>query len=267
MNPNRRSTPILFMTWRWAFIFLLAGFLPTLDASAEEPPERIAWRKVPIAVSLSVGAERLVSFPETVKVGMPPQLQSALRVQSIAGTLYLLARQPFEATRVIVRALDESQVYVLDISATDDNVAESPVMIFRPDENGMSEGGDSANGQADYGYVTLTRFAAQQMYAPARLLKPLPGVVRAPIQRETVALVRGGAVSAQPLIAWRAGDLHLTAVKLTNQTAQPVTLDPRTLRGRWLSATFQHNRLHGAASEADRTVVYLISDRPFAAAL
>ena len=48
---------------------------------------------------------------------------------------------------------------------------------------------------------------------------------------------------------------------------RPQTLDPRTLRGRWLTAAFQHNRLHEAGSEADRTVVYLISDRPFAASL
>ena len=43
--------------------------------------------------------------------------------------------------------------------------------------------------------------------------------------------------------------------------------DPRNLRGRWLTAAFQHNRLHAVGSEADRTVVYLISDRPFAASL
>ena len=74
-------------------------------------------------------------------------------------------------------------------------------------------------------------------------------------------------VEALPLVAWRAGDLYVTAAKLTNKTDRPQTLDPRTLRGRWLTAAFQHNRLHDAGSEADRTVVYLISDRPFAASL
>jgi integrating conjugative element protein (TIGR03749 family) len=113
----------------------------------------------------------------------------------------------------------------------------------------------------------LTRFAAQQMYAPARLLQDLPGVVRVPVKREPVALVRGDAVEAMPLVSWRAGDLYVTAAKLTNKTDRPQTLDPRTLRGRWLTAAFQHNRLHEAGSEADRTVVYLISHRPFAASL
>ena len=268
MIRNRLNRQPIVDTGYGMFIVVLFGLLGALHASADQPPERIAWRKAPITISLPVGAERLVSFPETVKVGLPPHLQTSVRVQSIAGTLYLLAREPFEATRVIVSALDDTQIYVLDLSATEadleDDVEQTSVMIYRPDETEASDVAVSNNGSAQYGYVLLTRFAAQQLYAPARLLNPLVGVVRAPIKRETVALVRGGAVVAEPLIAWRAGPLHLTAVKVTNQTANPLTLDPRTLRGQWLSATFQHNRLLGSGSEADRTVVYLISDRPFA---
>ncbi|MDZ7752992.1 MAG: TIGR03749 family integrating conjugative element protein [Gammaproteobacteria bacterium] len=236
--------------------------------AAPDAPERIAWRKTPIAVELAVGAERLVHFPQGVKVGVPPQIQGALRVQSIDGTLYLLANQPFAATRVIVRGLDNGPIYLLDLSAETEGGGNSPIEIYLPDE-------EPANGSAStkasvppqYGYVTLTRFAAQQMYAPARLLRDLPGLNRVPVKREPVALVRGGAVEALPLIAWRAGDLHVTAATLTNKTHQPQILDPRALRGHWLTATFQHNRLHEAGSEADRTVVYLISDRPFAASL
>jgi len=236
--------------------------------AATDTPERIAWRKTPIAVELPVGAERLVHFPGAVKVGVPPQLQGAVRVQSIDGTLYLLASQPFAATRVIVRAIDNGQVYLLDLSGVADGGGSGPIEIHLPEEaraNGAEP--TAASGPPQYGYVTLTRFAAQQMYAPARLLHELPGVVRVSIKREPVALVRGDTVEAVPLVAWRAGDHYVTAAKLTNMTDRPQTLDPRTLRGRWLTAAFQHNRLHEAGSEADRTVVYLISDRPFAASL
>tara|TARA_Y100001933_G_scaffold264530_1_gene330656 strand:+ start:9574 stop:10389 length:816 start_codon:yes stop_codon:yes gene_type:complete len=257
--------------WRWWMTAMLAVIL-LLHAvgvnAAPDTPERIAWRKTPIAVELAVGVERLVHFPGAVKVGVPPQLQGALRVQSIDGTLYLLASQPFAATRVIVRGMDNGQIYLLDLSAVADGGGSSPIEIYLPDEvraNGSEP--TAASGPPQYGYVTLTRFAAQQMYAPARLLQELPGVVRVPVKREPVALVRGDAVEAVPLVSWRAGDLYLTAAKLTNKTERPQTLDPRTLRGRWLTAAFQHNRLHEAGSEADRTVVYLISDRPFAASL
>lgn len=257
--------------WRWWRTAMLAVLL-LLHAvgvnAAPDTPERIAWRKTPVAVELAVGSERLVHFPGAVKVGVPPQLQGALRVQSIDGTLYLLASQPFAETRVIVRGIDNGQVYLLDLSAVADGGGSSSIEIYLPDGEPASESEPTAaSGPPQYGYVTLTRFAAQQMYAPARLLQELPGVVRIPVKREPVALVRGDTVEAVPLVAWRAGDLYVTAAKLTNKTDRPQTLDPRTLRGRWLTAAFQHNRLHEAGSEADRTVVYLISDRPFAASL
>jgi integrating conjugative element protein (TIGR03749 family) len=99
------------------------------------------------------------------------------------------------------------------------------------------------------------------------LLKDLPGVVRVPVKRKKVTLVRGASVTAEPLVAWRAGDLYLTAVKLTNRTDRALTLDPRTLRGDWLTAAFQHNRLLPKGDESDTTALYLISKRPFAASL
>ena len=113
--------------------------------------------------------------------------------------------------------------------------------------------------------MALTRFAARQLYAPLRLAQGRPGIVRVPVHRTPVALLRGGAVQAVPLASWRAGTLFVTAVRLTNRTGQPRTLDPRELRGTWLAATFQHNRLLPAGSEADTTAVYLVSDRAFEA--
>jgi hypothetical protein len=92
-------------------------------------------------------------------------------------------------------------------------------------------------------------------------------VVRVPVKRRQVALIRGASVLAEPLVAWRVGDRYLTAVKLTNRTDRALTLDPRTLRGDWLSAAFQHNRLHKKGDEADTTALYLISARPFEASL
>lgn len=234
--------------------------------AAPESPERIAWRKTPIPLELRVGTERLVHFTNAVKVGVPAPLQDVVRVQSVAGTVYLLAHQPFTSTRVIVRSLEGGPVYLLDLSAKEEGTVSGPLEIFDPDAEDREREIDTVQkgGAPSYGYVTLTRFAAQQLYAPTRLLTDLPGVVRVPVKRDPIALVRGDIVEAIPLVAWRAGDLILTAVRLTNTTRSPQILDPRALRGAWLTATFQHNRLHPAGDAADRTVVYLISARPFA---
>ena len=114
-----------------------------------------------------------------------------------------------------------------------------------------------------YDYATLTRFASQSLYAPRRLTPALPGVFRTPVDERQVNLVRGESIQATPLIAWRSGNLHVTAVRLRNRGASSVILDPRSLRGLWLAATFQHARLLPSGDEADTTAVYLISAKPF----
>ena len=240
-------------------------------ADGEAPaPERITWQKTPIVLSLTVGKERRVDFPGPVKVGLPAAIQSALRVQSVAGTVYLLARQPFEATRVMVRAVESGATYLLDLSADNEGEAKATIQILDPETRKpgvTAEEGAPLPALPAYGYVTLTRFAAQQLYAPARLLHDLPGVVRVPVSREPVRLVRTAPIEASPLVAWRARGLYITAVELRNLGNQAVTLDPRMLRGSWLTAAFQHNRLHPTGSEADTTALYLISARPFETSL
>ena len=250
-----------------AILTLVACLFSISLQASTPPPDRIPWQKAPIAVELPVGLERTIAFPGPVKVGVPAGLERVLRVQSISGTVYVLASRPFPASRLIVRRLDDPAVYVLDVSAAPGRENSIPLVIFHPDEAIEDEEGASGDEPVSYGYVTLTRYVAQQLYAPARLLESLPGVVRVPVKEEPVPLVRGGAVEAVPLVAWRANALHVTAVRLTNQSRRPHVLDPRVLRGAWLAATFQHNRLLPAGDEADQTVVYLISTRPFAASL
>lgn len=244
-------------------------FAHSLVYAESQITERIEWKKTPIQLGLKVGHERLVHFPASVKVGVPATLQPLLRTQSVNGTVYLLANAPFDATRVMARTVDGGQIYLFDVSASKEGGQTDPVQVFVK-EVGEHESGqtnlsvDSNETTAQYNYVTLTRFAAQQLYAPARLVQDRPGIVRVPVARDSIPLLRGAAVDAAPLVAWRAGGLYITAVKVTNRSEQPQTLDPRHLRGSWLTAVFQHNRLLAAGSEADTTAVYLISARPFA---
>ena len=179
------------LTWLLGVLILPAG----LAEAQSEPPERIVWQKTPISTRAPRRDRAAGAFPGAVQVGVPAPLQDLVRIQSIAGTLYLLAHQPFAPTRVVVRGLDEGRIYLLDVSAHVDSAGAGPIEIFDPDAaRGEQETGESehARGLA-YGYVTLTRFAAQQLYAPARLLNALPGVVRVPVKREPVVLVRGAA--------------------------------------------------------------------------
>ena len=166
----------------------------------------------------------------------------------------------------MVRELDSGQIFLFDVTATGEGGASDPIQIYVTGDSGSANApatGGNEPDQGQPGYIQLTRFAAQQLYAPSRLVKDRPGIVRVPVVRDAVDLLQGGAVEATPLVAWRANGLYVTAVKLTNRSDQPLTLDPRLLRGAWLTATFQHHRLLPKGDEADTTAVYLVSARPF----
>ena len=260
----------------WLFHFLAVMVLFPVLAIAEsegfdndEVTERVLWKNTPITVNLNVGRERLVRFPSSVSVGVPSGLTSLLRSQSINGTLYLTAHQPFESTRVLVRAEGDGPVYVLDVSATDaepENPSLPMIQILdaKPAPEGLLSDSTTTT-VSQWGYVALTRYAAQQLYAPARLLPSMQGIIRMPVSLVSFELVMGGQVEAIPTATWRAGLHTVTAVELRNKSSRPVVLDPRQLRGSWLTATFQHNRLLPSGDDADSTAVYLVSDRPFEA--
>jgi hypothetical protein len=82
-----------------------------------------------------------------------------------------------------------------------------------------------------------------------------------------VSLLHGAQVQATPIMAWRSGDWVVTAVKLKNLTPTELILDPRKLRGAWLTASFQHNLLKPAGDLRDTTALYLISHDSFARSL
>ena len=281
MNTRYFYSPVKCIALLWfhflGLCFPLLSFAQVDDA-ALSTPERVVWNKAPIAIPLVVGEERLVHFPDSVSIGLPQSLTPLLRSQSINGTLYLLARQAFESTRVMVRSETDGPIYVLDISATPGGVDSGSLPDVQvllqasqkpPQDLSQDTGADqwtSDKRSQSLGYAALTRYAAQQLYAPTRLIPRQPGVVAIPVNPEPVDLVLGGKIEAVPVAAWKAGLRYVTAVKLINRTQSPVVLDPRELRGSWLAATFQHNRLLPAGSEADTTAVYLVSDRRFDAA-
>ena len=252
----------ILVTWLGVALWVVQS----LAQAETQTLERIEWKKEPIRLELTVGQEQRIDFPAAVKVGVPGSLQSLLRTQSVNGTVYLLAHAPFGSSRLMVRELDSGQIYLFDVTAAEAGGVGHPLQIYVTDDRGSAH--DPATGSNDShpgrpGYIQLTRFAAQQLYAPSRLVKDRPGLVRVPVARDAVDLVQGGTIEATPLVAWRAKGLYVTAVKLTNRTEQAQTLDPRHLRGAWLTATFQHHRLLPKGNEADTTAVYLVSARPF----
>jgi integrating conjugative element protein (TIGR03749 family) len=237
--------------------------------------ERRVWNKLPIQVVLPVNLERLVTFNVPVRVDLPPDLDATtLRTQIVAdtnsGTIYWTALKPFGSHRVQVQDIVTKNIYLLDLTSSTDARDTTRLEVTVPGTNSpeTSPTPASTNQQgadvAEPDPVILTRMAAQHLYAPERLLQVPDGVFRTPVrQTSTDALFHGAKVEATPIVAWRSGELTVTAVKLKNLNAAELILDPRTLRGHWQTATFQHNLLKPQGTARDTTAAYLISTTPF----
>ena len=260
-------------------VLVLLGLLAVAPVS--HAVEILRWERMPLAVPLKVGQERVVFIDRNVRVGVPAGVGERLRVQSAGGAVYLRASEPIEPTRLQLQDADTGALILLDIAAESPKDGEAelePVRIVEssstPARYGDQAGGADeapARAQDQPGAhaarrdtpiaVVLTRFAAQNLYAPLRTVEPLPSVMRVNLRRDLDlgTLMPTLPVRAVALASWRLEDQWVTAVRLTNSSSGWVTLDPRVLQGDFLTATFQHEALGPRGTPEDTTVLYLVT--------
>ena len=243
---------------------------PADEESARDPAsiERLVWDRAPLQLALGIGAERerSITFPAQMHIGVPQEVAPLLRVQTVGRTSYLTALAPFPRTRIVAEDRGTGAVILLDLTASKATTATNPVQVVVPTPGDLDSADSSDESAPPVDMVTLTRFAAHQMYAPRRLTRPHPAIRRIMVDTHPLDdLYTGGGVRSTPAGQWRGDAFYVTAVVLQNLQPQPLELSPLDLRGRWRAITFQHGRLLPHGSEADTTVVYLVCDRPFEA--
>lgn len=256
---------------RVALFLLVLGFC---GGPSSEAVQLLRWERLPLAVPLIVGQERVIFIDRNMRIGVPDALSEHLRVQSAGGALYLRASAPFESTRVQLQDVDSSALILLDITATPAIAGEPPLEPVRILEGGRSThsehdpatASDSnasslSRGTATPVPVVLTRYAAQSLYAPLRTVERIGGISHVPLRPDLAldTLLPTLPVRAKALAAWRLEDQWITAIQLTNTSDQWVELDPRALQGDFLAATFQHHNLGPARDSTDTTVLYLVT--------
>ena len=245
----------------------------TLCSATAHAVERIIWNKEPVSLHLTVDQERLVTFPAAVHVGVLEGMADVLRTQVVDGTVYWKATHAFPVLRVQVQELESGRLFLVDLKADKSATSSEPVEVAVPTSSASTGSRDGERAVpatpagGPIGYVKLTRFAAQQLYAPTRLVQPEAGISPVALRTEgAVQLIIGrnaGAVEAVPIESWRSANYYVTAIRLRNLGKSAITIDPRELRGRWLAATPQHGRLLPAGDDADTSALYLISSRSF----
>lgn len=249
-----------------------------------DTPERVLWDKRPISIHLQVGHERIIHFPDDVRYWLPDRVKHQVSALAANGVLYIRATEPFPTTRIRVQGLNDQQVYLLDITVSE-TAAVSDELIVMTKENTRNRSKETtAYKTIEDWRIRLTRYAAQQLYAPERLVDGDSAIKRIPVESKTsVPLIRGGLIETVPIASWQTNaepmGLTVTAVRVRNLSRQSLQLQfdqsdtpqvlnlSRLVRGDWLTATLQHVRLGAMGDETDTTTLYLVSNRSFVESL
>ncbi|CBJ82514.1 putative exported protein [Xenorhabdus bovienii str. Jollieti] len=240
---------------------LVSLVLFSLGAKADE---LMKWERIPLSIALKVGQERIIFADRNVRVGLSPSLSDKLRVQSAGGAIYLKASQSFPSTRLQLQDSENGEIILLDITATKTGPTE-PVRILYPDEKNSvpKEGAPHQRKSAPLAPapVILTRYAAQQLYAPLRTVEPVTGIhpVSLHLPAAITTVYPSEPIAVSPLAGWGMQNYTVVALKLRNTAKRNITLDPRALQGQFVAATFQHRWLGEAGTPEDTTVLYLVT--------
>lgn len=260
---------------------LALGLLAAADVKAVE---LLQWDRIPMAVPLIVGQERIVFVDQNVRVGMPPQLVGMLRVQSTGGAVYLLASQEIPPTRLQLQNVATGEIMLLDIAATPAAEGQAklepakivagaaPSTYYGDTTSARTSTKRSATSEEDEDVppaprhetpapVALTRYAAQMLYAPLRTVEPVAGINQVRVDRalDLSTLLPVLPVEASILGAWRLDNSYVTAVKLRNLSAQQLPMNATELMGNFTTATFQHPYLGARGNASDTTTLYLVT--------
>ena len=259
------------------FVILLTLASSTVLADASE---RVLWDKRPINVHLQVGNERIIHFPDDVRYWLPDTVKRHVSVLAVNGVLYIRAMEPFPTTRLRIQGLNDQQVYLLDITASEAAaVSDELIVMTKKNTRNRSKEATAYRTTEDW-RIRLTRYAAQQLYAPERLVDGDSAIKRIPVESKTsVPLIRGGLIEAVAIASWQGHGLTVTAVRVRNLSRQSLQLQfdrsdslqaldlSYLVRGDWLTATLQHDRLGAMGDETDTTTLYLVSNRSFVESL
>lgn len=258
------------------------------------------WKGNAIAISLPLNQEKRIIFPSKIT----PDLKGALTTDQLRminddKSLYLTAKKSFSAIRMYVTVENPHQVIMVDLS-TDDKANNSAAYIdyttSKQNTNTQNlatvtiNNNNADNNSADANtsdtpntpisdndnYVTLIRFAWQQLYAPEKYINNPLDITRAPMHTSYLVshLIYGDKVLAHPIASWIYQNAYVTAIELRNKYPHETRINLKhDICGYWQAASlYPRNSLNsthknlvpaGFKQGHDNTVLFLISSKSF----
>ena len=251
-------------------ITVLVSCFVAFAVSIAQAVEILRWERLPLVIPLVVEQERVIFIDRNIRVGTPAPLADRLRIQSSGGAIYLKAKSPIEPTRLQLQDANDGSVILVDIVAELPQGNQPPLEPVRIIEATTASPSVPEQETPEITEATkhptpipvvLTRYAAQSLYAPLRTVGPVPGITRVNVRRDLAldTLLPTLPIQAHVLASWRLANFWVSAVRLRSRSTQRIELDPRSLQGKFVAATFQHGDLGPASTPDDTTVVYLIT--------
>ena len=118
-------------------------------------------------------------------------------------------------------------------------------------------------------YTELTQYAAKAVHLPIDKREHSIGIrdVSLKASHKGVHLFYDTRLRAAPVVSWRKGGIYVTALEVSNRWEDLINVDYRHLKGQWLAATIENDKLAAKSEFGDATYLYLISAMPFEQAL
>ena len=266
----------------------LGVLLLLLLSTQVQAVQTIEWDKYVIQLDLIVGVEQLIHFNGPATVGLPGQLanEDVFRHLFTSDTAYWKAMRPFSKQRVKVR-LDQTGDFVLfDVTATtlrQPPKAVEPMAVVTPDpENNQSALVKDVEEGNEATMFDLLRYAVQMDYSPPRVVSDVRGVhaVENKVRSDLSPLYNHADNSKVDMFVkdiWGADGWYVTAIVVRNRTGSELTIDPskmqHTARGvvngvsnQFIASAMMKRVIgpRGAKTRPDSSMMYVITDRPFA---
>ena len=247
-------------------MFIAFGASPTF---AEDVVK--VWNNEPLSLHLKTGRQTRVNFPTRVYIQAPLGITGSLISEAPNRQMvFWTAKEDFEKGTVIATSEDGRDVYLIDVFASSQGLA-SDIVIEDPRrtlEKMAAEPEAIAPEIDDPAEVILTRFVAQTLYAPQRLVPADPNIqqLETPELPSDFPLLQpqlGESYAIEIIGQWMGYGHYLTAVLVKNTSDIPVKTSGAFVRGNFTNITPHHRYLSARGDLEDRTAFYLISDRPF----
>ena len=218
-------------------------------------PLYLQYENSPLLIDLTVGREQRLHFGDSVEIGVPSELASKLEASSVQGIAYFKPLRGFSRQRVFVKLMESGHFVLLDVAAS--NQANSHREVFIS----LASKSRSLAVEVEPTPIELSRYAAQQLVSPRRLLRIHPQIKPATVDFAGRHLYLTSQLEIDALGAWQTKRQVVVAYSVRNTSQDEVVLTPEAVRGDWRTVSFMHKVLRPGDSPDSRTVMLLVGLR------